>query len=56
MAAGAMVYLRGGSAYQIAQAAAMALKNLLGLVCDPVSYTHLRVLSLPEPLREDWRV
>ena len=37
MAAGAMVYLRGGSAYQIAQAAAMALKNLLGLVCDPVA-------------------
>lgn len=37
MAAGAMVHLRGGSADQIAQASAMALKNLLGLVCDPVA-------------------
>lgn len=37
MAAGAMVHLRGGSAKQIAQASAMALKNLLGLVCDPVA-------------------
>ena len=37
MAAGAMVHLRGGSPDQIAQASAMALKNLLGLVCDPVA-------------------
>ncbi len=37
MAAGAMVYLKGGSEEQIAQAVAMALKNLLGLVCDPVA-------------------
>ncbi|MDO5423251.1 MAG: L-serine ammonia-lyase, iron-sulfur-dependent, subunit alpha [Eubacteriales bacterium] len=37
MAAGAMVHLKGGSAWQIAQASAMALKNLLGLVCDPVA-------------------
>ena len=36
MAAGALTYLRGGSADAIAHAAAMALKNLLGLVCDPV--------------------
>lgn len=37
MAAGALVHLRGGSSEQIVQAAAMALKNLLGLVCDPVA-------------------
>ncbi len=37
MAAGAIVHLRGGSALQITHAAAMALKNLLGLVCDPVA-------------------
>lgn len=37
MAAGALVHLRGGNAQQITQAAAMALKNLLGLVCDPVA-------------------
>lgn len=37
MAAGALVSLRGGTAEQIAHAAAMALKNLLGLVCDPVA-------------------
>lgn len=37
MAAGMMVSLKGGSAEQIVHAAAMALKNLLGLVCDPVA-------------------
>ena len=37
MAAGALVFLRGGSCDQISQAVAMSLKNLLGLVCDPVS-------------------
>ena len=37
MAAGALVCLRGGSPEQITHAAAMALKNLLGLVCDPVA-------------------
>lgn len=37
MAAGAMVHLCGGSPDQIAQASAMALKNMLGLVCDPVA-------------------
>lgn len=37
MAAGALVYLRGGSCEQILHAIAMSLKNLLGLVCDPVS-------------------
>jgi L-serine dehydratase len=37
MAAGALVQIRGGTGDQIAQAAAMALKNLLGLVCDPVA-------------------
>lgn len=37
MAAGALTYLQGGNASQIAHSAAMALKNLLGLVCDPVA-------------------
>lgn len=37
MAAGAAVYLRGGDAQAISHAAAMAMKNLLGLVCDPVA-------------------
>lgn len=37
MAAGALVALRGGNSEQIAHAVAMALKNLLGLVCDPVA-------------------
>lgn len=36
MAAGAVTSLRGGNQRQISHAAAMALKNLLGLVCDPV--------------------
>ena len=31
------MHLRGGSAEAVAHAAAMALKNLLGLVCDPVA-------------------
>ena len=37
MAAAALVYLHGGSPGQMAHAAAMALKNLMGLVCDPVA-------------------
>ena len=37
MAAGALTELRGGTAEQIGHAAAIALKNLLGLVCDPVA-------------------
>lgn len=37
MAAGALVYLKGGDNEEIVHAAAMALKNLLGLVCDPVA-------------------
>lgn len=37
MAAGGAVYLRGGSAEAVVHAAAMAMKNLLGLVCDPVA-------------------
>lgn len=37
MAAGGAVHLRGGSVEAVAHAAAMALKNLLGLVCDPVA-------------------
>lgn len=37
MAAGALTYLQGGSNEQICYAAALALKGLLGLVCDPVA-------------------
>lgn len=36
MAAAALVYLQGGSAQQSTEAAAFAIMNLLGLVCDPV--------------------
>ncbi len=36
VAAGAICYVRGGSPEQIGHACAMALKNLMGLVCDPV--------------------
>ena len=37
MAAGALAWLKSGSSHLIIQAAAMALKSLLGLVCDPVA-------------------
>ena len=37
MAAGALCYLGGGDASAVCHAAAMALKSLLGLVCDPVA-------------------
>jgi len=37
MAAGALVSLRGGTNEQLSHAVAMALKNLMGLVCDPVA-------------------
>lgn len=37
MAAGALVFLKGGTPEMILSAAAMALKSLLGLVCDPVA-------------------
>ena len=37
MAAAALVELRGGTAEQCAEAFAMALTNLEGLVCDPVA-------------------
>ena len=37
MAAGALVALRSGSGEQIGHAVAMALKNLMGLICDPVA-------------------
>ena len=37
MAAGALVAIRGGNARQIGHAVAMTLKNLMGLVCDPVA-------------------
>lgn len=36
MAAPALVFLQGGTPEQMAHACAMAVKNLLGLVCDPV--------------------
>ena len=37
MAAGAAVDLLGGTPQQVGHAVALALKNLLGLVCDPVA-------------------
>ena len=37
MAAGALTELAGGSPAQVGQAVALSLKNLLGLVCDPVA-------------------
>lgn len=37
MAAAALVELAGGTPEQVGQAVALALKNLLGLVCDPVA-------------------
>ena len=36
MTAGAICYIKGGDTDQIGHACAMALKNLMGLVCDPV--------------------
>lgn len=36
MAAGALTQMRGGSSKQILNAVALAMKNLLGLTCDPV--------------------
>ena len=37
MTAGALTYLRGGDCDKIFNAAALALKGMLGLVCDPVA-------------------
>ena len=37
MAAGAVTHLEGGTAEEIVHAAALALKNMLGLTCDPVA-------------------
>lgn len=37
MASGALAYLQGADNYGIAHACAMSLKNLMGLVCDPVA-------------------
>ncbi|ADL12716.1 L-serine ammonia-lyase, iron-sulfur-dependent, subunit alpha [Acetohalobium arabaticum] len=37
MAAAAITYLLGGDNNQVANATAIALKNILGLVCDPVA-------------------
>lgn len=37
MAAGAVAYLEGGDNETIVHAAALALKNMLGLTCDPVA-------------------
>ena len=37
MAAGALTYLGGGDTEAILHSVAMALKNLMGLVCDPVA-------------------
>lgn len=37
MAAGALVQMMGGTNHQIINAAALSLKNLLGLACDPIA-------------------
>ncbi|MCQ2596440.1 MAG: L-serine ammonia-lyase, iron-sulfur-dependent, subunit alpha [Treponema sp.] len=37
MASGALTFLEGGTNEQIATAAALAMKNMLGLTCDPVA-------------------
>ncbi len=37
MAAGCLVYLKGGDAKKIVNASGFSLQNLLGLVCDPVA-------------------
>lgn len=37
MTAGALVQLKGGSVEMIVHSVAMALKNMMGLVCDPVA-------------------
>ena len=37
MAAGAVVSMMGGNVHQIANAVALSMKNVLGLVCDPVA-------------------
>ena len=37
MAAAALVYLHGGDNEQMANAVAIALKNMMGLVCDPIA-------------------
>ena len=37
MAAGAVAYLNGGGNEEIVHASALALKNLLGLACDPIA-------------------
>ena len=37
MGAAALCYLAGGSAESVCHAAAMAIKSLLGLVCDPIA-------------------
>lgn len=37
MAAGSLVYLKGGSLEEVFEAASIALINVLGLVCDPIA-------------------
>lgn len=37
MTAGALVYLKGGTTQMIIESVAMSLKNMMGLVCDPVA-------------------
>ncbi|WHA09849.1 L-serine ammonia-lyase, iron-sulfur-dependent, subunit alpha [Enterococcus montenegrensis] len=37
MAAAALVCANGGSAHQAAQAVAITLKNMMGLICDPIA-------------------
>lgn len=41
MAAAGMVYLGGGGTGQIIQAAALAIKNIMGLICDPIGCAEI---------------
>ena len=52
MAAGALVALRGGTGQQIGHAVAMALKNLMGLVCDPVADMAMAGITSRIPVDE----
>ena len=36
MAAAALVYIKGGSSDMVCNAAALALKGMMGLICDPI--------------------
>ena len=55
MAAGTLTAIRGGSAEQIGHATAMALKNLMGLICDPVAGSETSWVRSTRPAARIWR-